>query len=221
MSLDWVTTLRQTVPRLRQTVRAGRPEFDLPGIPTITRAFLDRHEIRLVIWDVDGTLTAYHAKRIAPEYREHVEGLFADYSLRHVILSNCGETRFVELGSVFPGITLARAYATPEGPVLRLRKGEEDSHSTEALRVLLQNGARVLRKPSPVPIRLLLAESGMPPSATLMVGDQYLTDVAGANQAGIRSARVPVYRPDTFPLVLRAGQRLERLLVRGAAHENS
>ena len=147
MNLDWVTTLQQTAPRLGQTVRSGRPDFDLPSVPAVTRALLDQHGIRLVIWDVDGTLTAYHGKSIAPEYREHVEGLFADASLRHAILSNCGESRFVELGSLFPGITLSRAYATGGGPVLRLRTGDKDSHSGEALRALLHRGARVIRKP--------------------------------------------------------------------------
>jgi predicted HAD superfamily phosphohydrolase YqeG len=215
MPSDWVTTLQQTVPRLRRTVRAGHPDFELPDIRAVSRAFLEQHGIVLVLWDVDGTLMAYHANAVAPEFHGHLEGLFRDTSLTHVILSNCGERRFVELGSILPGMTLARAYSTKSGPVLRLRTGDRDSHSDEEVRQLLAGGARIIRKPSPVPFQLVLAEIGnVEPSAALMVGDQHLTDVAGANQAGIRSAKVATYRPDSFPLILRAGQQVERVLVR-------
>ena len=215
MPPDWITTLRQTLPRLQQTIRAGRPDFELSDIRAVSRAFLDQHGIELVLWDVDGTLMAYHANTIAPEFRGHLEALFGDTSLTHVILSNCGERRFVELGSIFPGITLARAYSTKEGPVLRLRTGDMDSHPEETLGDLLAGGARAIRKPSPVPFQLVLAEMGnVEPSAALMVGDQHLTDVAGANQAGIRSAKVATHGPESFPAILRLGQQIERGLVR-------
>jgi predicted HAD superfamily phosphohydrolase YqeG len=216
MPSDWVTTLRQTVPNLLQTIRAGHPDFEMPDVRAVTKEFLDRQGIEWVLWDVDGTLMAYHARTVAPEFSRHLEDLFANASLTHVILSNCGEPRFVELGSILPGRTLARAYSTKDGPVLRLRTGDSDSHSEEEVRDLLAGGARIIRKPSPVPFQLLLSEMGdVDPSSALMVGDQYLTDVAGANRAGIRSAKVATYRPDSFPPILRVGQQIERSLIRG------
>jgi predicted HAD superfamily phosphohydrolase YqeG len=45
-----------------------------------------------------------------------------------------------------------------------------------------------------------------------MVGDQYWTDVAGANLGGIRSIRVPPIEPHTFPKTLRVLQAVEQRL---------
>ena len=39
-------------------------------------------------------------------------------------------------------------------------------------------------------------------------------DISGANQAGVRSAKIPTYRPESFPIILRLGQALERMLAR-------
>jgi predicted HAD superfamily phosphohydrolase YqeG len=47
-----------------------------------------------------------------------------------------------------------------------------------------------------------------------MVGDQYFTDIAGANLAGINSVKVPTLSPRSFPLLLRSFQRAEWLMVR-------
>jgi predicted HAD superfamily phosphohydrolase YqeG len=47
-----------------------------------------------------------------------------------------------------------------------------------------------------------------------MVGDQYWTDVAGANMAGVRSIRVPPVEPGTFPTTLRVLQSVEQRLRR-------
>ncbi|MCA9722385.1 MAG: HAD hydrolase-like protein, partial [Gemmatimonadetes bacterium] len=48
----------------------------------------------------------------------------------------------------------------------------------------------------------------------VMVGDQYLTDIAGANLAGARSIKLAAIAPETLPPGIRAGQRVERLLYR-------
>jgi predicted HAD superfamily phosphohydrolase YqeG len=45
-----------------------------------------------------------------------------------------------------------------------------------------------------------------------MVGDQYFTDIAGANLAGIRSIKVPTVGRAQFPFVVRWFQRLETAL---------
>ena len=49
------------------------------------------------------------------------------------------------------------------------------------------------------------------------MGDQYLTDVAGANLAGIGSIKVRTVRPETFPIAIRWLQRVERAVFRTAA----
>jgi predicted HAD superfamily phosphohydrolase YqeG len=46
------------------------------------------------------------------------------------------------------------------------------------------------------------------------VGDQYLTDIAGANLAGIRSIKVPTIGRRSFPLPVRFLQWSEELLFR-------
>ena len=51
-------------------------------------------------------------------------------------------------------------------------------------------------------------------SGVVMVGDQYFTDIAGANLAGIRSIKVDTFDPPSFPFVLRSFQRIESLLYR-------
>jgi len=55
-----------------------------------------------------------------------------------------------------------------------------------------------------------------------MVGDQYLTDVAGANLGGVRSIKLPTLAPGTFRRSVRLGQVVEILLyalVHGGARE--
>jgi predicted HAD superfamily phosphohydrolase YqeG len=47
-----------------------------------------------------------------------------------------------------------------------------------------------------------------------MVGDQYWTDIAGANLGGVRSIRVPPVEPGTFPRTLRVLQSIERSVQR-------
>jgi predicted HAD superfamily phosphohydrolase YqeG len=43
-----------------------------------------------------------------------------------------------------------------------------------------------------------------------MIGDQYFTDIASANLAGIRSVKVDTRSPASFPLPVRTLQRIER-----------
>jgi predicted HAD superfamily phosphohydrolase YqeG len=43
-----------------------------------------------------------------------------------------------------------------------------------------------------------------------MIGDQYLTDVAGANLGGVRSIKLPTLARETFRPSVRFSQSLER-----------
>ena len=65
-------------------------------------------------------------------------------------------------------------------------------------------------------MRAALEELGVAdrPAAALMVGDQYFTDIASANLAGVRSVKVPTLHRASFPAPVRWSQRLEAVLYR-------
>ena len=214
MPTDHLATLRQSIPRIRQLLSQLEPTYQLETVAEINAAFLERNEIRAVLWDVDGTIMSYHGKDVDPGF-PHVRAMFRDGPARHAILSNCDEARFDELGRMFPEVPLLRGYSAPRESVFRYRLREIDTHTQEDIERLLATGGRQIRKPSGE-----LIEYGMKvleetdPQAVLMVGDQYLTDIASANLAGTRSARVKTFRRDTFPRSIRTSQRLETLIYR-------
>jgi predicted HAD superfamily phosphohydrolase YqeG len=92
--------------------------------------------------------------------------------------------------------------------------GPEDSWTADQLDHHLARGAMTLRKPNADLVRLAIGELGCPAEAVVMVGDQYLTDVAGANLAGVRSVKLPNPAPRSFPWSIRFTQHLEKLLFR-------
>ena len=72
---------------------------------------------------------------------------------------------------------------------------------------------RPLRKPDPRLIGFALEALEIEDRwSVAMVGDQYLTDIAAANLAGIRSIKVPTLGWDTSPLAVRVLQRLDSAL---------
>lgn len=205
---DWLQTVRQTAPHMGRVLRNLAPTFELDDISQMDRAFLEEHGIRGLIWDVDGTLTCYHGSELSALRARPIERLFADSGLRHVILSNCGEKRYDELGRMFPEVPILKAYQTPDGIAYRQRVGGgetwEGAPPTE--------GMRPMRKPNVELIRFSARVLGRESVSIAMVGDQYWTDVAGANLAGIRSIRVPPIEPHTFPKTLRVLQAVEQRL---------
>lgn len=211
---DWLMTARQTLPRLTRVLREMKPTFSLGDVREIDFDFLAGHEIEALIWDVDGTLMSYHAKRIAAELSPHMDELFAATSLEHAVLSNCDETRFEELKDIFPHVPLIRAYRGPEGVITRTARGGSDTHTLDEIRALLDLGYEQIRKPSADLILHALSVIAVPGERTVMVGDQYLTDVASANLGGIRSVKVDTFARNTFPRSIRFSQRLERILYR-------
>jgi predicted HAD superfamily phosphohydrolase YqeG len=185
------------------------PTYQLRSVAQVNSKFLEEHGIRAVLWDVDGTLMAYHGTDIDPQL-PHVRELFRDGPARHAILSNCDERRFEALGQIFDEVPLIRGYTTTDGFVFRNRLHGQDTHSSSDVEQILSSGGRQIRKPSAELVHhgmQILQESD--PLAVLMVGDQYLTDVASANLAGVRSAKVPTFRRDTFPVAIRISQLLE------------
>jgi predicted HAD superfamily phosphohydrolase YqeG len=214
---DWWRTTRQAIPQLGRLIWKLRPTLELESIREIDSAFVDRHGVKTLLWDVDGTLMGHHDPALPPELLEVIRRLLTVPGLEHAILSNCGEERFEELGRIFPEIPVFKAYQTAEGVALRrLLRGDETWRGHEGAAM----GAKPvcgnpLKKPSAELISGVLATLGRPPSdAVFMVGDQYFTDIAGANLAGVNSIKVATIAPHTFPLLLRSFQRAEWVMVR-------
>lgn len=212
MTGDWWTTARQTVPRLARLARELEPTYRFSDVRAITPEFAARESIRAVVWDVDGTLMAYHAGGVDPELRSVLDRLAAA-RIAQAVVSNCGEARFVELGRIFPEFPVVRAYQRGGERTYRVLMHGVDSLDSEALTALRRAGARQVRKPDAgLLLQALDALGGIPAAAALMVGDQHLTDVATANLAGARSAKVAAWKRESFPLALRVSQSLERML---------
>jgi predicted HAD superfamily phosphohydrolase YqeG len=211
---DLLSTLRQTIPRLWRLRNYLEPTFHLDTVAAIDAAFLQRHGVRAVLWDVDGTVMSFHGGDVDPAF-PHVRDLFRDGPGRHAILSNCHESRFEELGRMFPEVPIVRAYSTANGPIFRVKQQGSDTHTSHEVSELLNAGGRQIRKPSGELVDYCMQLLGeKDPNSVLMVGDQYLTDVASANLAGIRSAKVRTFRRDTFPRAIRFSQSLEAMLYR-------
>ncbi len=177
---------------------------------SVTVEFLRSNDIEGVIWDIDGTLMNYHDTDIAAEFRDHIRELFKNGPSQHSILSNCDEVRYPELGKMFPEIPVLRGYTTPSGPVLRVLHSGGDSHTADQVAGILRSG-EVLRKPSGKLVEMAMQHLGIVDKKKMMiVGDQYLTDIASGNMAGILTTKVPAWGKKSFPLKLRFSQRLEQ-----------
>ncbi|MDZ4674400.1 MAG: HAD hydrolase-like protein [Gemmatimonadota bacterium] len=207
-------TVAQSLGQWPLLLRSMTPTWTLESVARIDPPFVDDHGITAFIWDIDGTLTAYHRTELLPEAAACLEALRQRPHLRHVILSNAPEWRFTELGALFPDMPVMRGYQVGPRVLMRRIAGGVDSWTAEDLAARLAEGAVVLRKPNADLVRLAVAELGGSPAGVVMVGDQHLTDVAGANLAGIRSIKLPNPARSTFPLSIRFTQRLEAMLYR-------
>ena len=224
MSATWVQTARRLLPRLARLSREIRPTFHLGSVSELSPGDLQELGVEAVLWDVDGTLMAHHADRVDPEVAAAFEALLAAPGLRHAIVSNCQEDRFAELGRIFPGMPILLGYETEAGAAFRVRRGAEEvwegsgaaGRPDPAEAAGGGGGLRPIRKPSRRLVQAGLAELGLAdrPEAALMVGDQYFTDIASANLAGIRSVKVATLHRASFPSPVRVSQRIEGLLYR-------
>lgn len=216
---DWLMTLRQSLPRLRHLVSQMNPTWTVASVADLSSDWFAERGIAAAVWDVDGTLTSYHGPHVGPELEPAFRALRTDRRLSHAVLSNCGEDRFLELSRMFPDLLLVRAYEDPRKPEesfrMRQRIGTSDSMSQAELEGLLRGGARQVRKPDGRLIRETAHLLGVDEiSAVVMIGDQYLTDVATANLGGARSIKLLTYAKRTFPFSLRLSQSFEGLLFR-------
>ena len=212
---DWIATTRQALPEFFRLARRLRPTFQMRDIRGIDHAFIRENGINALIWDVDGTLMPHHYKGVAPSLQPAMDKILELSEVRHTILSNCGEERLVELGQLFPHIPVVKAYETESGTVCRtLVKGREewlgDAGSLEPPRQ-----RQPIKKPSAKLVECAMRVLGREDRAgVVMVGDQFFTDIAGANLAGIRSIKVDTLDPRSFPFAVRSFQRFESVVYR-------
>ncbi|NNG15042.1 MAG: hypothetical protein HKM89_01090, partial [Gemmatimonadales bacterium] len=66
---DWLSTVRQTLPRIGLMVRHMQPSLELSDVRSISPAFLESLGVEAVIWDVDGTLMPRHHREVAAPFR--------------------------------------------------------------------------------------------------------------------------------------------------------
>lgn len=206
------STLVQVWPRLISLIGRMPPTWQVRSLAEVTPAFLRAQDVRGLIWDVDGTLTGDGRRDIIPESAAPFQALLADPSFRHVILSNASEKRFLELGEMFPEIPLLRGYVQGSATLFRTLHRGVESGTADHLAQRLADGAYVIRKPSAQLITFAVRELRCEKEQVAMVGDQYLTDVAGANLGGVRSIKLPTLAPETFRRTVRLGQIAENAI---------
>ncbi len=207
---DWLATVGGNIRRLPLLLRHMRPTWELAGVDAISGDMLVREGIRGLVWDVDGTLMRRGDSSVAQHLQETVRKLLQIPDLRHVIVSNCDERRFLDLARLFPAVPVLRAYRGDGRYLLRRRLGEEESWSPAAPSPAELARSRPVRKPDPVLMHFALGELNLSdPAAAMIVGDQRLTDIASANLAGLRSIKVPTLGRGSFPLPVRLLQRAE------------
>jgi len=214
-SNDWLMTICQTLPRIPSVLRLVRPTIHLGSVADISRPLLQEHGVRAIVWDVDGTLMPHGGRRVEPSIEKRLNELFSCPEFCHAILSNASEARYCELASLFPEVPVVRAYTSYEGMLYRRRIGSDDSWTRDELERQLALSARVIRKPNRLLVDYALSVLGCEDrKSVMMVGDQYLTDIAGANMAGILSIKVSTLGRESFPRPVQFLQRIDELAFR-------
>lgn len=214
MKSDWIVTTRQALPEVFALLRRLRPTRHLPDIRDLDPDRLRRDGVGALLWDVDGTLMPHHGLEVAGQLRTGWARLRSLPGMRHAIVSNCGEDRYRELGKIFPDVPVFKAYRNGSSVLLRRLENGVETWSGEGAGADLSR-LRPLKKPSAEYLERVLAALGnISPRRALMIGDQYFTDIAGANLAGIRSIKVRTWDRSSFPLVLRLFQRVEAVVYR-------
>ena len=115
---------------------------------------------------------------------------------------------------MFPDVRVVRQYQLGDRLVPRHLMADTDSWSVDERKQYLAEGAIAIRKPSGSLLLEAVAAMGIEPSGAIMVGDQYLTDVVGANLAVVRSIKLPTLARDTYPRMIRFSQWLEQVIYR-------
>jgi predicted HAD superfamily phosphohydrolase YqeG len=217
-TIGWVTTVRQAAPRFFELVQLLKPTVHVASIKSVDEAFLATHAASAILWDVDGTLMPHHDRVVASE----VKAILAAVGRRvpQAIVSNCNEERLAELGVLFAELPVFQGYHLETGDIAlrRLHEGRDEWSLGEFAGrrpfPAPPAGALPIRKPNADVIERVIEAIGADRERVFMVGDQYFTDIAGANLAGIRSVKVDTLSPASFPLPVRGLQLLERTVYR-------
>lgn len=148
------------------------------------------------------------------EYFEHVyrtlaESAGEDPALAEPLAAATAETIDHSAVSLRDGAEAALERAAEVGPVGLVTNGSEEGQRTklEALGVADAFDVEVYcgpttdlpAKPDPAPLEHALDELGVDPGRALKVGDALRWDVAGAHEAGMMAAWVPVEDPESDP----------------------
>jgi predicted HAD superfamily phosphohydrolase YqeG len=205
------TTFVQVLPHLVTVVKHMRPTWHLAGLAAVSPEWLAQQGVRGLIWDVDGTLTGDRQSALAPESERPFRALLALPGVKHVVLSNAGETRYRQLGTMFD-VPILRAYERGEDVLYRRLHGTDDTWTAADLEARLAEGYRVIRKPRALLVDYAARDMNLEKGEIVMLGDQYMTDVAGANLGGVRSIKLPTLAQASFRPVVRWSQRLERTI---------
>ncbi len=158
-------------------------------------------DVRALCFDIDGTVTDYHAATVDPADAAHLRS-FRDAGFPTFVISNCYGERVEQVHRLFD--PLVTAVFTPVDCVDPAVPGDRASrHRKPAPDLVLLAAARAAATGGPVR-----------PDEVLVVGDQLLKDVAAARAAGARALLVPRLGPSDH-LGVRLFQRpLEAVLRR-------
>jgi predicted HAD superfamily phosphohydrolase YqeG len=165
-----------------------------------------------IIWDLDGTLTSHGASEIHPEVHAHLTRLQTE-EFRNVVLSNARSPRLRTLSKDWPGVPFVKGYQV--GPSLAFRIFESGQESWSGGPTARR---AAVRKPDMRLVEFAIEQTDLSDRDRIaLVGDQYVTDIAPANLAGLHSVKVPTLKPASFPLPVRALQVAEHVLRAGMA----
>lgn len=164
--------------RARAALRLA-PDFVTRSVRSVTPDAVRRlaPEARVLCFDIDGTITDYHAPSVDPADAAHLRS-FRDAGFETYVISNCYGERVREVHALFG--PLVTAVLTPVDCVDAGRPGDHAGRH---------------RKPAPDMVLLAAArasEAGpVRPDQVVVVGDQLLKDVAAARAAGAQALLVP------------------------------
>lgn len=182
------------------------PEADIFTPAVAASALLARRSLTrctLLVWD--DVLRDFEAAGIGPAYGEADAVVVGDAGDNFTYDAMNRAFRQLIEGAVFIALEKDRYWL--DGDALSLSAGP----FVKGLEYATGREAELVGKPSRSFFEAALASLGVPPGRTLMVGDDILTDVGGAQRAGIRGALVQTgkYRED---LVANAGVVPDRIL---------
>lgn len=176
--------------------RSVRPDLVIDEVAHLTPDALALHapQVTALCFDIDGTVTDYHAPDAPAEATAHLRGL-RDAGYPVFVVSNCYGERAREVHRLYePHVT---AVFTPEDCL--------DPADPE-------RNPRKHAKPSPGMILAAAKAGRVPASELLMVGDQLFKDVLAARRAGATALLVPKLGPSDHAGVRWLQRPIERVL---------